>query len=116
MGGHDWVETVEMAVTVCDAAGIIVAMNERSARAFANSGGKALIGTNVLDCHPEPARAKLAALLREGRADTYTIEKRGRRWLVHQAPWFRDGVFAGLVEVSVPLPEQVPHFVRDAAG
>ncbi|HEY5999199.1 MAG TPA: PAS domain-containing protein [bacterium] len=114
MREHEWVETVGMAVTVCDAAGIIVAMNERSARTFAKSGGKALIGTSALDCHPEPARSKLVALLREGRANTYTIEKKGRRWLIHQAPWFRDGAFAGFVEVSVPLPEGMPHFVRDA--
>lgn len=113
MTGHEWVESVAMAVTVCDATGIIVAMNERSARTFAASGGRALIGTNALDCHPEPARTKLAAMLREGRPNTYTIEKQGRRKLIHQAPWHRDGVFAGFVEVSIPLPETMPHFVRD---
>jgi PAS domain-containing protein len=114
MDGHEWVESLDAAVTVCDAAGTILEMNERAARVFAKDGGRALIGTNVLECHPEPARAKLAALLREGRANTYTIEKDGRRTLIHQAPWYLDGAFAGLVEISFPLPAAVPHFVRDA--
>jgi PAS domain-containing protein len=113
MDGHEWVETAGVAVTVCDAAGTIIGMNERAARVFAKDGGRALVGTSVLACHPQPARAKLEALLREGRANTYTIERRGRRTLIHQTPWFRDGVFAGLVEISFPLPETVPHFVRD---
>jgi transcriptional regulator with PAS, ATPase and Fis domain len=113
MGGHEWVDTVDMAVTVCDAAGTITEMNERSARAFAKNGGRALIGTDVLACHPEPSRTTLAGMLRDGRPHTYTVEKQGRRKLIHQAPWYRDGVFAGLVEVSIPLPEGMPHFVRD---
>jgi transcriptional regulator with PAS, ATPase and Fis domain len=113
MGGHEWVDTVDMAVTVCDADGIIIEMNERSAQAFAGHGGRELIGSNVLDCHPEPSRTKLAGLLRDGRPNTYTIEKGGHRTLIHQAPWQRDGVFAGFVEISIPLPESTPHFVRD---
>ena len=32
-------------------------MNEQAAKAYATQGGKALIGTNLLDCHPEPARS-----------------------------------------------------------
>ena len=88
-------------------------MNERSARSFAKHGGRALVGTNVLDCHPEPSRSKLAAMLRDPRPNTYVVEKRGRRKLIHQAPWFRDGVFAGFVELSIELPEPLPHHVRD---
>ena len=113
MGGQEWVTTVDMAVTVCDAAGTITEMNERAAQGFAKQGGRALVGTNVLDCHPEPSRSKLAAMMREARPNTYTVEKGGRRKLIHQAPWFRDGVFAGFVEISIALPEALPHFVRD---
>ena len=110
---HEWVETIDAAVTVCDAAGTITEMNERSARSFAKHGGRALIGTKVLDCHPEPSRSTLQSLMREVRPNTYTVEKRGRRKLIHQAPWFKDGVFAGFVEISIALPEEMPHFVRD---
>jgi transcriptional regulator with PAS, ATPase and Fis domain len=104
-----------MAITVCDAGGTITEMNGRSARTFAKRGGMALLGTDVLDCHPEPARSKLAAMLADGRPNTYTVEKQGRRKLIHQAPWFRDGVFAGYVEVAIALPEALAHFVRDGA-
>ena len=112
MDEREWVTSVDMAVTVCDATGAITEMNERSAHLFAKRGGRALIGANVLDCHPEPARSKLAAMLQNGRPNTYTIEKRGRRKLIHQAPWYRDGVLAGLVEISIALPAELPNFVR----
>jgi transcriptional regulator with PAS, ATPase and Fis domain len=113
MNLHEWVDTIGAAVTVCDAAGTIVEMNERSALVFAKDGGRALIGTNLLDCHPEPARSKLRRLMEERRANTYTIEKKGRRTLIHQAPWYRGGEFAGFVEISFPIPAELPNFVRD---
>ena len=114
MSGREWSEAVDFAVTVCDAGGAIVEMNQRAARMFEGRGGKSLIGSNVLDCHPEPARTKLRQLLERPQANTYTTERQGRRKLVHQAPWYRDGAFAGLVEIIVPLPEGMPHFVRDS--
>jgi PAS domain-containing protein len=98
----------------CDERGTIVEMNERAARMFREQGGAALVGTSVLDCHPEPARTKLAVLLREQRGNVYTIEKNGRRKIIHQEPWYEGGVFAGLVEIAFDLPAEVPHFRRGA--
>lgn len=115
MDRHEWVETIGAAVTVCDAAGTIIEMNERAALTFGKRGGRALIGSNVLDCHPEPARSKLQSLIEERRANTYTVEKDGHRKLIHQAPWYRDGVYQGFVEIAVPLPAEVPHFNRDGS-
>lgn len=116
MDAHPWVKEFEAAVTVCDTAGIIVEMNDRSARMFKEQGGRALLGSNVLDCHPEPARTKLAALMEKRQASTYTTEKNGRRKLIHQSPWYRDGQYAGFVEIVLALPEALPHFVRGGAG
>ena len=79
---------------------------------FADDGGAALIGTNALDCHPEPARSKLDALLASGKANVYTIEKNGVKKLIYQAPWYRDGAYAGFVELSLEIPFELPHFVR----
>ena len=45
-------------------------------------------------------------------ASTYTTEKNGRRKLIHQAPWYRDGQYAGFVEIVLALPDAMPHFVR----
>lgn len=41
--------------------------------------------------------------------------KDGMRKMIHQLPWFQDGVFSGVVELSFELPAALPHFVRDPA-
>ncbi len=107
-----WAEELATAITVCDADGRIVAMNEESARVFAEDGGRALLGRSVLDCHPEPARRKLEQLLATRETNVYTIEKNGRKKLIYQAPWFEKGEFRGLVELALPIPFEIPHFVR----
>jgi hypothetical protein len=112
MDEHDWVRTFPGAVTVCDRGGIILEMNERSVAVFAEDGGAALIGTNALDCHPEPSRGKLVAMLASGRTNVYTIEKSGVKKLIYQAPWYRDGACAGFVELSLEIPFELPHIVR----
>lgn len=108
----DWAAGFPGAVTVCDADGIIVYLNERSAQAFAKDGGRELIGKNLLDCHPEPSRTQVEDLLTSRRVNAYTIEKKGVHKLIYQAPWYSDGVFAGLVELSLEIPADMPHFVR----
>lgn len=109
---ENWKEGVNFAITVCDADGIIIEMNDKAAATFAKGGGKELLGKSLLDCHPEPARTKLKNMLAEPGANTYTIEKNGVTKLIHQAPWFKDGKPAGLVELSIEIPAQMPHFIR----
>ncbi len=111
---HEWVNEFRGAVTVCDRDGVILEMNERAVEVFATDGGRALIGRNVLDCHPEPARTQLKKMLAAGEANVYTIEKAGVKKLIYQAPWYRDGAYAGFVELSLVVPVALPHFVRDA--
>ena len=108
-----WLNGIEVAATVCDRLGVCLYLNERAAQVFAKDGGRALIGKNLLDCHPEPARLRFAAQLATPAPNTYTIEKAGIRKLIHQIPWYKDGVFSGVVELSLVLPETLPHFVRD---
>lgn len=108
-----WAEEFPAAVTVCDSDGVILAMNAKSADTFQKSGGKALIGSNLLDCHPEPARTKLRELLASGKKNVYTIEKNGVKKLIYQSPWYMDGQYRGFVELALELPGVVPHFVRD---
>jgi len=109
---HAWVAEFPGAVTVCDRHGVIIAMNAQSAATFAGDGGLALVGSNLLDCHPEPSRTTVADLLASPRVNAYTIEKRGVRKLIYQAPWFEGGAFAGLVELSLEVPPTLPHVVR----
>lgn len=108
----DWIEGFPGAVTVCDLAGITLELNARAAATFADGGGKGLVGRSLVDCHPEPARSKLLGMLADGSTNTYTIEKNGVRKLIHQAPWFENGVRAGMVEFSFEIPAAMPHFVR----
>jgi transcriptional regulator with PAS, ATPase and Fis domain len=113
MSAIDWAGEFPGAVTVCDTEGRIVEMNARSRQVFAADGGGALVGRNVLDCHPEPSRTKLAGMMAERRTNIYTIQKNGQKKLIYQAPWYKDGVYAGFVEISFEIPGDMPHFNRD---
>ncbi len=113
MSGHAWVKEFPGAVTVCDTEGRILEMNDRSLETFAADGGPALLGTNVLDCHPEPSRTKLRGMMEGRRVNVYTIQKNGKKKLIYQAPWFKDGVYAGFVELSLEVPWDMPHFDRN---
>src|SRR3989339_2153176 len=107
-----WAKEFPGDVTVCDAAGVILDMNDGAAKAFQKQGGRSLIGTNLLDCHPEPSRTRVQEMLASGQVNAYTIEKGGVRKLVYQAPWYENGERRGLVEIVLMLPEPLPHFVR----
>ena len=114
MASQEWVKEFPGAITVCDSKGIILEMNDRAEKTFAADGGRKLIGSNVLDCHPEPARTQLQTLLETGRANVYTIEKQGKKKLIYQTPWYAEGQYAGLIELALELPDALPHFVRGA--
>jgi PAS domain-containing protein len=107
-----WLNNMDVAITVCDLAGTIVDMNEQAARTFAADGGKALLGKALWDCHPEAASEKIRRLMANGVGNSYTSEKNGVKKLVYQTPWRENGRLAGLVELSLVIPEVLPHFVR----
>ena len=104
LSGHFWIKEFPAAVTVCDADGIILDMNDKA--------GRALIGSNMLDCHPDRARPKAERLLAAREKNVYTIEKNGVKKLIYQSPWYRNGEYAGFVELSLEIPFELPHFIR----
>ena len=108
----DWADALGVAITVCDRDATVVAMNERSKATFAKDGGGALVGRSLFGCHGGASAELIRALIAENRTNAYTIEKDGVRKLIYQTPWYRDGAVAGLVELSLPLPEAMPHYVR----
>jgi transcriptional regulator with PAS, ATPase and Fis domain len=112
MQNLDWIEECPAAITVCDLEGTIVAMNAKSATVFEKDGGRSLIGTSVFDCHPEPSRTKLHEILAAGKINCYTIEKNGVKKLIYQCPWREHGRLAGMVELSIEIPFELPHFIR----
>ena len=112
MSELDWIKEFPAAVTVCDEHGIILDMNDKAAKTFEQDGGRTLIGSNMLDCHPEHARIKTEKLLAEREKNVYTIEKNGIKKLIYQSPWYRNGLYAGFVELSLEIPFAMPHFIR----
>ena len=107
----DYFKEAPIAVTICDKDGIILEMNDKSVKTFIKD-GKSIIGKSLLDCHPEPARSKLTVMLENHNTNAYTISKNGIKKLIYQMPWFNGGEFAGYIELSMEIPEEMPHFVR----
>lgn len=112
MNEINWAGELGVAVTVSDTSGKIVYMNDRSASTFEKQGGKSLVGTNLRQCHKAGSWTKILEILETGIPNSYTIEKNGRRKLIHQAPWYKNGKVAGLVELSFEIPADMDHFVR----
>ena len=112
MNEHAWVKEFPAAVTVCDADGVILEMNDKAARTFEKDGGYKLVGSNMLDCHPDPARSKVERLLAAREKNVYTIEKNGVKKMIFQSPWYQNGEYAGFVELSLEIPFEMEHFIR----
>lgn len=108
----DWFEEFNGAVTVCDKEGIIIYMNQYSIKQFEKYGGQKLMGTNLLDCHPEPSKSKLQEMLKEPIENMYTTEKKGIKKMILQTPWMKGGVFSGVVEISFNLDANMPNYKR----
>ena len=113
MKENEWIKEFPASITVCDEGGVILEMNDKAAMTFEKDGGRKLIGSNMLDCHPEPARTKTEHLLAAREKNVYTIEKNGIKKLIYQSPWYRNGEYAGFVELSLEIPfTELPHFIR----
>jgi len=110
---NEWIKEFPASITVCDANGKISEMNDKSCITFKNDGGKKLIGQNLMDCHPEPAKSRLKTMLETKKENVYTIEKDCRKKLIFQSPWFEQGIYKGFVELSLEIPFEIPNFVRD---
>ena len=105
-----WAEELNCAVTVCDSDGIILYMNKKSRETFSSHGN--LIGKNLFECHSEPSQAKIRHMLATGESNSYTISKGGLRKVIYQSPWRHNGIIAGMVEISMVIPEELPHYIR----
>ena len=104
-------QEADIAVTVCDREGRIIDMNNQS-REVNLKPGQELIGANVLDCHPEPARTMLEDMMRNERKHVYTIEKYGLKKLIYPIPWYEDGQDMGFMELSMVIPFEMDHKIR----
>ena len=108
----NWTKEFNGAITICDEKGIIVYMNDKAIKTFENEGGEKLMGTGILDCHPEPSKTTLKNLMDERKTNCYTIEKNGVKKLIYQAPSYSEGKYSGFIELSLEIPFDMPHFIR----
>ncbi len=106
----DWAKETNCAITVSDAECRILYMNDKAKETFASRGD--LIGHNLLDYHGERATAIIHHLLETGGTNCYTIDKKGVKKMIYQSAWRRNGEVAGLVEISMVIPEEMPHYIR----
>ena len=51
-------------------------------------------------------------LIDEKATNVYTIQKGEVKKMIYQTPWYVDGEIKGLIEYSIILPEDMPHYVR----
>jgi transcriptional regulator with PAS, ATPase and Fis domain len=108
-----WVKELPAEIMVCDSSGIILEMNAQAGMLFAEDGGRDLLGANVLDCHPDSARAKLERMLKKQTANSYFNTENGEKRFFFQSPWYKEGRYAGFVEISFGVPQDIPHFIRE---
>lgn len=104
----DYLKELGSAITICDEDNRIVYMNDKSAETFKKYGGRELIGSDLLDCHPGDSGNKLQELITQEKPNVYMIEKEGVKKLIYQAPLFRNGEYDGFFEISIVLPEEIP--------
>jgi len=96
---------------VCDRKYKILYMNDKAAKDHADDGGRALVGTDLMECHPPDAQAKLREVLTSGRPNVYTTGKRGRKKLVYQCQWKKGRWVGGVVQLVIELPRDMPNHV-----
>lgn len=66
----------------------------------------------MIPCHNEHSQTKIREMLEQGTSNCYTIEKNGVKKMIYQTPWRENGVVMGLVEISMVIPEEMPHYIR----
>ena len=109
----EWFEKLDGNVIVSDAEGTIIYMNETAIRNYEKDGGAELIGKNLMDCHNENSRRIIREIMTTHQKNVYTIEKRGRKKIIYQAPWMDGAEFKGIVELSLEIPFEMHHYNRD---
>ncbi|HPS74299.1 MAG TPA: PAS domain-containing protein [Bacteroidales bacterium] len=106
------IDKLDGAVIVTDADGTLIYLNEKALRQYEKEGGKDLIGRKLAGCHSERSNQIIQEMIRTGKNNVYTIEKKGKKKLIFQSPWMVDGEFRGLIELSLEIPFDMPHYVR----
>lgn len=108
----DYLENTAFAATVCDKEGFVLYQN-----AHARKRDGDVVGKNLYNCHSRKSQDLIRHMIDTGESNTYETIHHGQRRLIHQTPWFEEsgGTVAGLIEISIDLPDNYPVFNRDNA-
>jgi transcriptional regulator with PAS, ATPase and Fis domain len=109
----EWFENLPCAITVCDRNYRILYMNDKTAEVNKEDGGKALIGKNLMDCHPPEAQKKLREVMVSSRPFAFIVERKGVKKMAYQSHWMKNGCVGGLVELYFELPRGIPNRKRN---
>lgn len=113
MENFSWADAItDVAITVCDTNCDIIYMNDLSIKTFCKN-NESLIGQNLRKFHNERSNQIITTILATGTPNQYTIEKAGIQKLIKQTTWSKqDGTLGGLVEFSIIISQDMPHYVR----
>ena len=112
----DYFKGINIAVTVSDKDGNVIYQNDSSIEVNGDARGR-----NLEQCHNSKSWEMICRMMKEDVSNVYTISKKGKKKLIYQTPWYDDNEEvngenqrkpAGLVEFSIILPEEMPHFIR----
>ena len=105
----EWATELNFAITVSDINNNIIYMNNKSKASFSDT----KIGDNLDNCHSNSSNEIIKKLKENNISNTYTIQKNETKKLIHQTPWYKNGIVAGLVELSIIIPNNISHYNRD---
>lgn len=103
----NWADDTNCAVTVCDTEGVVIYQNKQSISVNGEYCGK-----SMLPCHNERSKGIIARILEKATRMPTPSRKRDPQ-MIYQTAWRReDGTVGGIIELSMPIPAEMPHYVR----
>ena len=109
MDNKDYFKGLNLAITISAKDGEILYQNDSSIEVNGDARGR-----DLMKCHNERSQQIIRHLL-DAATNVYTISKKGKKKLIYQTPWYEDDakqVVGGLIEFSIILPEEMPHYDR----
>lgn len=103
----DFFKGINVSITISDTEGNVVYMNDKAKSVFGD-----MVGKNMMGCHKASSQDTIKRLINEKDTNVYTIQKGDVKKMIYQTPWYEDGEIKGLIEYSIILPDDIPHYVR----
>ena len=110
MNQLDYFKGLNIAITISAKDGEILYQNDSSIEVNGDARGR-----DLMKCHNERSQQIIRHLLDDAATNVYTISKKGKKKLIYQTPWYEDDakqIVGGLIEFSIILPEDMPHYDR----